>query len=44
MTPAEMADRLLGSLPPSDLDPLEELAKERRLDREREERRLEELE
>jgi AbrB family looped-hinge helix DNA binding protein len=44
MTPAEIADQLLGSLPPSDLDPLEELAKERRIDRQREDRRFEELE
>jgi len=43
MTQAEMADELLGSLPPSDIDPLEELMKERRLDREREDRKFEDL-
>jgi AbrB family looped-hinge helix DNA binding protein len=43
MTQAEMAKELFGSLPPSDLDPLKELMKERRLDREREDRKFEDL-
>ncbi|HYV14646.1 MAG TPA: AbrB/MazE/SpoVT family DNA-binding domain-containing protein [Conexibacter sp.] len=37
---AEIIARLRGSLPPSDLDPLEILMEEKRLDREREDRKF----
>jgi AbrB family looped-hinge helix DNA binding protein len=39
-TKAEILDELVGSLPPSDIDPLEELLAERRRDREREDRKF----
>jgi AbrB family looped-hinge helix DNA binding protein len=39
-TKRELLDELVGSLPPSDVDPLEVLLEERRLDREREERKF----
>jgi AbrB family looped-hinge helix DNA binding protein len=38
-TKAEIVDELLGSLPPSEIDPLKVLLEERRRDREREDRR-----
>jgi len=36
----QLLDELVGSLPPSELDPLEILMEERRLDREREDRKF----
>lgn len=39
----ELLDELVGSLPPSDIDPLTVLMDERRLDRERERRKLRDL-
>jgi AbrB family looped-hinge helix DNA binding protein len=35
----QLLDELVGSLPPSEIDPLEVLMEERRLDREREDRK-----